>query len=109
MEDKELNIEISDKDCVGYSEVYWEFFQCTNCNDDSLINSYKFCPNCGFKLKWNLIKSFSHREKVIINTGKLKGVEADFYDFDRKNKKVTVRIDKNELTFNYNDIIRENN
>lgn len=103
MENK-LKIEVLDKDCIGYSE----FFKWLNCNDANLTSSYNFCPNCGCELEFNLVEAFSRKEEVIINIGKLKGVCAEFYDFDRRTGKVTVKVDGNELTFDYKDIIRKN-
>lgn len=100
---------IADKDSIGKSEVYWEFFKCPNCEDESISTSFNFCPGCGQPLEWQISEDFNYGEVVTIRSGKLAGVKGSVYDYNRKSGMVVLRIDDtNNVTIDYNNVIRKN-
>lgn len=40
--------------CVGDDELYATWYKCPECNDENemILKSSKFCPNCGRKIVW---------------------------------------------------------
>jgi hypothetical protein len=55
-------IKIDIDDSTGYDELYTEWFNCPKCTCDKILSSYKYCPNCGIKIKFKN----GHRRKVLL-------------------------------------------
>lgn len=47
---KKRQVIISKEWSVGYEEEWVEWFKCPNCNSIKIQTSYKYCPNCGYKI-----------------------------------------------------------
>ena len=46
---------ITDNDCVGEDEVILtRWYECPICKDDYIAERFRYCPNCGAKLEWQL-------------------------------------------------------
>lgn len=46
-------IDISEaKDCVGDSEIYCDFYKCSNCNNNQVRLYDVYCSTCGCKFNW---------------------------------------------------------
>lgn len=58
--EKEKSVEIGEKDRQGMHEWYDETYICPICKTTKshhtetggIFKSFKFCPDCGIKLKW---------------------------------------------------------
>lgn len=37
---------------IGKDEIYCEFFECDKCDNEYIIEGFKYCPGCGRKIKW---------------------------------------------------------
>lgn len=40
------------EDDMGKEEWWCNWFKCRNCSKNWLYMDFKYCPNCGKKLKW---------------------------------------------------------
>jgi len=43
---------IGNNQLIGPDEVYTDWYQCTNCDEQDLASWYDFCPRCGVKIRW---------------------------------------------------------
>jgi len=50
------SISITNDCSIGYDEKFCEWFKCPYCKDTDIAGDTKFCPNCGVKIRWKLIK-----------------------------------------------------
>ena len=53
-EEQNKEVIITQEDSEGFSESWYEYFRCPNCNDKEVASIFKFCPECGCKIKWEL-------------------------------------------------------
>ena len=47
-------VEITNELEAGKDEIYAMFYICPKCDDYYIIRRFKYCPNCGVELNWNL-------------------------------------------------------
>lgn len=40
------------KDDMGKDEWWCNWYRCNNCTKSYIGPGFKFCPNCGLKIKW---------------------------------------------------------
>jgi rRNA maturation endonuclease Nob1 len=44
---------IKQKHNTGMDEWWCDWFYCPNCKKETITDDFKFCPNCGIKLRWS--------------------------------------------------------
>lgn len=55
--DEKNEVVITQENSEGFSEEWYEYFKCPNCGDEGVAYIFKFCPECGCKIKWKLRES----------------------------------------------------
>jgi len=65
-----IEVKVEDKHSVGSDEYYGEWYRCPNCDEGkeyegAIKEGDNFCPNCGAKIKWNLIPLKEKLDKEI--------------------------------------------
>lgn len=51
-DEKEVEIKIGDKYFEDRNGNFWH--KCPNCNIGNIMQVFKFCPDCGSKIKWKV-------------------------------------------------------
>lgn len=54
MKNKINAIIITEQDTNWMKEIFIEWFICPKCKSNFIAKWFKFCPNCGIKIKWKL-------------------------------------------------------
>jgi rubrerythrin len=49
-----MRVVVNEENYVGFDEMAEEFYRCAQCQYDSLISSFHYCPVCGAELEWRL-------------------------------------------------------
>lgn len=47
-------IVLSENDYIGKFEIYQKFFRCSNCGNELIRITSKYCSECGIKIKWDI-------------------------------------------------------
>jgi rRNA maturation endonuclease Nob1 len=45
-------IVVDENDCTGQDEWWCYWYKCKKCGENKITNSFKYCPMCGSKLKF---------------------------------------------------------
>ncbi len=45
---------VTEDDFIGKDELYAKFYRCNNCGSTDLVDWYKYCPDCGYKIEWQI-------------------------------------------------------
>ena len=54
---KVKEVTITNENSFGKEEIYCEWFICPECGDIHIKKEYKFCPDCGVKLAFDIKKN----------------------------------------------------
>jgi len=38
---------------IGYGEEYSMWYECANCKCSDILQTFKYCPNCGKEIDWS--------------------------------------------------------
>ena len=49
-----LQVTITDKDELGWDEIYTVFYLCPECGNRSITYKDNYCSGCGNSIKWKL-------------------------------------------------------
>lgn len=47
---------IGEKQNTGQEEWWCHWYRCTNCKKEFIASFFKYCPNCGVKLRWRKLE-----------------------------------------------------
>lgn len=47
-------IELDEKDQVGYDELYDLWYKCKKCGESNIVDWFNYCPMCGVKIMVHL-------------------------------------------------------
>ena len=49
-----MEVKITDKEYFDLDEWYCDWYFCPNCDNRHIAKGFKYCPDCGAKLIWEV-------------------------------------------------------
>ena len=47
---------VTDNECIGKDEMWCKWYRCSNCGNHHIGEDFKYCPDCGRKIDWQVGK-----------------------------------------------------
>jgi hypothetical protein len=56
IEVKTKEVIVTGKENTGYDELCCDYYKCPNCEEEYIVEGFKYCPKCGVKINWTKVE-----------------------------------------------------